>query len=64
MDLSYRLVGHGLYDIFIWIEYRVDAKEVCLFYLLQTKAMKKIETSILIDATVEDVWRVLSEFKA
>lgn len=26
--------------------------------------MKNIETSILIDATVEDVWRVLSEFEA
>ena len=26
--------------------------------------MKKIETSILIDATAEDVWRVLSEFEA
>ncbi|QMV69217.1 SRPBCC domain-containing protein [Sphingobacterium paramultivorum] len=26
--------------------------------------MKKIETSILIDATAEEVWQVLSEFKA
>ena len=26
--------------------------------------MKKIETSILIDATAEDVWQVLSEFEA